>query len=401
MNPDPKISGYRAYAADFPGGQETELMPSDSQVIFVPDGAGSTQGHLLFCRGGTLLAQPFDAESLSVSGDSVAVAKEVPFFRQTAWAEFDASSDGVLIHSTGRQEAQLTWFDRGGHETSVLGDPQDFLGVFRLSPDGKKLAADFFDFNTGGTSIWTYDLSQNTHERVTFDLGGQSSPVWSPDGTRLAFGAGQAGPPQLRVKALSDRGSGETFPAGVFQQPQDWSSDGRWIFYTTTGGDTNGEIWVASVADRKIMPLLQTRFDSAFPALSPNREYLAFSANDTGRSEIYVQRFEASDSPKLAGSPQRVSRNGGNGPRWRRDGKELFFLSPDRWLVAVAVKPGNPTEFGPPTNLFRLPTSYRSLAPVTRSYEISPDGQRILVPVRKAIGAPLQVVVNWQAGLRA
>ena len=148
------------------------------------------------------------------------------------------------------------------------------------------------------------------------------------------------------------------------------------------------------------MPLLRTPFDSSFPALSPSGEYLAFSANDTGRSEIYVQRFQGGDSPKLFGDRRRVSRDGGNGARWRRDGKELFFLSPDRRIMAVAVKQGTQIEFGPPAALFPLPTSYRSLAPVTVGYEVSSDGQRFLVPVRKSVSAPLQVVVNWQAALK-
>ncbi|MBZ5636277.1 MAG: hypothetical protein LAO55_24385 [Acidobacteriia bacterium] len=205
---------------------------------------------------------------------------------------------------------------------------------------------------------------------------------------------------QLKVKAANDQGSGEGFPPGFFQLPSDWSHDGRWIFYQTNGGEANGEIWIASVADRKIMPLLQTRFDTSYPVLSPSGEYLAYSANDNGPSEIYVQRFHGGDSPKLAGERRRVSHGGGNGPRWRRDGKELFFLSPDRQIMAVAVKPGPEIELGPPTALFRLPTSYRSLAPVTLGYEVSADGQRFLVPIRKTAGAPLQVVVNWQAGLK-
>ena len=145
---------------------------------------------------------------------------------------------------------------------------------------------------------------------------------------------------------------------------------------------------------------MQTQFDSSYPALSPDQAYLAFSANDTGRSEIYLQRFYGGDSPKLSGERRRVSHEGGNGARWRRDGKEIFYLSEDRQIMAVAVKPGAEIEFGSPTALFRLPTSYRSLAPLTVGYEVSPDGQRFLVPVRKTAGAPLQVVVNWQAGLK-
>ena len=114
----------------------------------------------------------------------------------------------------------------------------------------------------------------------------------------------------------------------------------------------------------------------------------------------YVQRFYGGDSPKLSGEPRRVSRDGGNGPRWRRDGKEIFFLSADRHIMAATVKLGTEIEFGQPTALFQLPTSYRSFAPVTVGYEVSPDGQRFLVPIRKSAGPPLQVVVNWQAGLK-
>jgi eukaryotic-like serine/threonine-protein kinase len=400
VNLDLKIRGLRAYVAELSTGRETELMPTDTQVTFTPDQPGSSQGHLLFGRGATLLALRFDADRLRVMGEPVPVAKDVPFCWGLGWSEFDTSSDGVLIYSTGSQEAQLTWLDRSGRDLGLVGISKDFLGFFRLSLDGKKIAADVFDSSSGSAHVWIYDVSQATTERITLDPGWDAAPIWSPDGTRIAYGGAQGGPIQLKVKAANDQTSAEGFPPGVFQLPTDWSSDGRWIFYQTNGGEANAEIWLASVADRKVMPLLQTRFDTAFPALSPSGEYLAFSANDTGRSEIYVQHFQGGDSPKLAGARFRVSHSGGNGARWRRDGKELFFLSPDRQVMVVAVKPGPTIEFGPPAALFRLPTSYHSLAPVTVGYEVSSDGQKFLVPIRKAVGAPLQVVVNWQAGLK-
>jgi eukaryotic-like serine/threonine-protein kinase len=399
---DPKTGTYRAHVADLSTGWETTLMLTDTQVIFVPDEMkGSSQGYLLFGRNSTLLALRFDALTLQMAGEPVPVAKEVPFFEASAWSEFDASGDGVLIYSTGSQQAHITWFDRSGRESGTVGDPRDFWGILRASPDGKKLATDVFDFSTGGSDIWVYDLSQGTAERVTF---GHSSggPVWSPDGTRIAFGSATAlVAPQLRMKALSDRGSGEQFPSGPFQSPTDWSSDDRWIFFVTSGGEyKTGEIWLASVKDRKLMPLLQTPFDNAWPTLSWDREYLAFSANDTGRHEIYVQRFEGGDSPKLVGERRRVSRGGGKFPCWRRDGKELFFLSPDRQIMVVAVKPGIETGFAPPAALFRLPLTHPSLAPSPRPYEVSPDGRRFFAAIPKGASAPLQVVVNWQAGLK-
>ena len=403
LNVDPNIGGHRAYVAELSSGRETPLMPTDTHATFVPDqisgGVASGQGYIVFGRSGTLLALRFDAERLRVAGEPVPVAKDVPYFLARAWSEFDTSADGVLIYSTGSQKAQLTWLDRSGRQAGVVGGPHDFLQVFRISPDGRKLAADVADWSTGGVDIWVYDLSQATAERVTFDPGSEAWPVWSPDGTRIAFGSAQGGPPQLRVKTLSDHGSGEGFQPGPFQLPVDWSSDGRWIFYHTQGGDGNAGIWLASVADRKIMPLLS---NGSFPTLSPSRDYLAFSATETGRSEVYVQRFQGEGSPKLVRERRRVSRDGGDVPRWRRDGKELFFLSPDpeRKIMAVAVQQGKGSEleFGLPTALFRLPTS--TLSAGNAGYEVSPDGQRFLVPIRDAASAPLQVAVNWQAGLR-
>jgi len=401
---DPKTGDRRAYIADFSTGRETELMPTDTQVIFVPDHVGSEagSGYLLFGRGASLLALRFDADRLRVTGEPVPVAKEVPSLRASAWSEFDASADGILIYSAGPQKAQLTWLDRTGHELGAVGEPQDYWGSFRLSPDGKRLAADIFDFSNANIEIWIYDLSQATSERITFGPASSNSPIWSPDGTRIAFDSGEGGRgPRLRMKAVSDRGNGEGFPpSDTIQLPTDWSSDGRWIFYQTSATQVNSEIWLASATDRKIMPLLQTRFDSVSPALSPSGEHLAFSANESGRHEIYVQRFQEGDPPKLIGDRRRVSRNGGTFPQWRRDGKELFFLSPDRHLMAVAVRPGTQIEIGPPAALFQLPTFSSRVTELWPGYEPSLDGQKFLVPIRKAASPPLQVVVNWQAELK-
>ncbi|MBZ5636276.1 MAG: hypothetical protein LAO55_24380 [Acidobacteriia bacterium] len=193
VNLDPEIKGLRAYVAELSTGHETELMPTDTQVTFTPDQPGSSQGYLLFGRGATLLALRFDVERLSVMGDPVSVAKDVPFFWGLGWSEFDTSPDGTLIYSTGSQEAQLTWLDRSGRDLGAVGVSGDFFGFFRLSADGKKIAADVFDFSSGGADIWVFDVSQATGERVTHDPGTEDSAVWSPDGTRIAYGSGQGG----------------------------------------------------------------------------------------------------------------------------------------------------------------------------------------------------------------
>jgi hypothetical protein len=283
---DPKIKGLRANVAELSTGRETALMPTDTAVTFTPDQPGSNLGHLLFGRGATLLALRFDADRLRAMGEPAPVAKDVPFCWGVGWSEFDTSFDGVLIHSGGPQEAPLAWLDRGGRGLGPVGLSCDFFGFFRLSPDAKKIAADVFDFSHGDVHVWIYDLSQATTERMTLGPGWDSCPVWSPDGTRIAYGGAQLGPIQLRVKAAGDQGGGDRFSGAGFQLPTDWSSDGRWIFYQNNGGEGNAEIWLASVASRQVMPLLQTPFDTSYPALSPGGGLLAYSTNDTGRSEI-------------------------------------------------------------------------------------------------------------------
>ena len=397
---DPKIEPFRASVEELSTHRSKDLFRTDTEVIFAPDRAGTSIGHLIFGRGSTLLTQRFDTGRLTMIGDPEPLAEGVPFFRPTAWSEFDVSADGVLIFSAASPKAQLTWVDRSGHPVGTIGGLQNFFGGLRISPDGRKIAVDVADLANGGTDIWVYDLVKSLSERVTFEPGVEASPVWSPDGKRLVFASAQSGSPQLRMKFLSDHGIGDAFAPSEFQLPLDWSPDGRWIFFQTTGGEMNASIWLASVSDRKIMPLVQSSFDSSAPALSPDGRFLAFSANETGRSEIYVQRFESGDTPKMTGERRRVSQDGGNMPRWRRDGKELFFVAPDRRIFAVSANGSKDLEFGTPSPLFRLPAASRIGATSAFSYDFSPDGQKFLLANRDAASSPLHVLVNWQATLK-
>lgn len=398
VNNDPKLGGFRCCVEDYVSGRITELMPTNTYVLFVPDQDGREEGHLLFCRSGTLLAQRFDARQVVISGEPAPVAQQVGFFSPTAGSAFDASADGVLIYASGSLKMRLNWVDRRGAELGTITDAVEFRSGLRLSPDNTKVAYDVADLSQGSTDIWVTDLRKGTTERETFEPGVEASAVWSPDSTRLAYGSAQASPPQLRMKTVGDQGSGEAFPPGPFQLPTDWSRDGRWIFYQTSGDDVNAQMWVASVSDRNLTPLLQTPFNNSFPTLSPNNEYLAFAANDTGRSEIYVQRFEGSNQPKLTGPRKRVSHEGGIMPRWRPDGKELFFVSRNRELMATEVRAG--IEFGTPVLLFMLRKAIGPLSLGYESYDVSARGDRFLVPKLAASIEPLYVVANWQQALQ-
>jgi Tol biopolymer transport system component len=400
LNVDPKLAGYRAYVEEISSGRTTELAPSDTRMFFCPDQAGSNLGYLLYCKSGTLLAQRFDAGRLSTSGAPVSVAEGIPYFQPAAWSEFSASQDGVIVFSSGIPTAQPTWLDRTGREIGRIGQPQPFWGDFRISRDGSKISVGVFDLPNGGVDIWIHDLAKGTAERVTFERGVEAVSVWSPDGTHIAYGNAQSTAPQLRLKALSERGEGIVFPPAPFQLPFDWSSDGRWIFYQTTGGDTDAEIWIASAPDRKIMPLVQGTFDHSQPCLSPDRRHLAFIANETGRREVYIQRFEGGDPPRLIGERKRVSLNGGYFPRWCKGGKELIFLSFDREVMSSEFSLAGEPEFTQPKALFKMPLTFRPMALSVSGFDVNPDGSKFLILAGKLVSDPLHVILNWQAGLK-
>jgi Tol biopolymer transport system component len=292
----------------------------------------------------------------------------------------------------------LTWLDRSGRELGTVWQPQPFWGDLRISPDGLKVAAGIADITTGGSDIWIYDLTTGTGERLTFEPGVEAMSVWSRDGKRVSYGNAQAAAPQLRMKPANGRGTEEAFAPGPFQLPFDWSSDGRWIFYQTSGNDVDAEIWVASPDSRKVLPLVQGPFDHSQPCLSPDGQYLAFIANETGRDEIYVQRFEDGDPPRLTRERKRVSQNGGFMPRWCNGGKELVFLSPEREVMAAECRLGT-AEFGSPIRLFQLPTSFRAMAPPVAAFDVAPDGRKFLALVGKSAD-PLHIIVNWRAALK-
>jgi dipeptidyl aminopeptidase/acylaminoacyl peptidase len=395
---DPTLRRFRTYVEDLSSGRQTELGPTDTRVFFCPDQPGASLGDLLYCKNGTLLAQRFDSGRLSAAGEPVPIADHVPYFRPTAWSEFTVSQDGTVVFSTGFPKTQLTWLDRSGRELGTVWQPQPFWGDLRISPDGLKVAAGISDIATGGSDIWIYDLTTGTGERLTFEPGVEAMSVWSRDGKRVSYGNAQAAAPQLRMKAASGRGTEEAFAPGPFQLPFDWSSDGRWIFYQTSGNDVDAEIWVASPASRKVLPLVQGPFDHSQPCLSPDGRYLAFIANETGRDEIYVQRFEDGEPPRLSGERTRVSQNGGYMPRWCSGGKELVFLSPQREVMAAECRLGT-VEFGSPVRLFQLPASFRAMAPPVAAFDVAPDGRKFLALVGKSAD-PLHIIVNWRAALK-
>ncbi len=392
----------RIDVASVDGGELKPLINADSGAIY------ARNGYLLFVRQGTLLAQAFDAKTLTLSGEAFPIAERVQTGTPAGHIAFSVSDNGVLAYGvgTGRVNAavQLTWVNRQGKVTGTVGAPEDIRGV-DLSPDGTRLAIHRHTEGQGG-DVWITDLSRGTTSRFTFDATqDNASPIWSPDAGSVAFSSRCAGKNGVYRKASNQSGEEELLveqPAEI--APTSWSTDGRALVYSPIGNDTGPDLWILPLAgDRKPIRLLSTRFSEAFGQVSPDGRWLVYSSNESGANEIYVRPF-----PTGTGKWQ-ISARGGICPRWRRDGRELFYmneLSGGR-LLAVDVKANESTfEAGTPKPLFDSGYVNRAHGFLYHPYTVTPDGQRFLIPrpvssvTDDTTAAPVIVVMNWAQGIR-
>jgi eukaryotic-like serine/threonine-protein kinase len=382
--------GNGIYIGSLDSSETKPLARARSRVEYAPP------GYLLYLREGSLLAQPFDATTLQTTGEPLLAAERLPYFG-TGWGEFSVSENGVLAYETSHSITQLVWVDRSGRELRMVGEPGENYSP-RLSPDGKKLAVEISDARTGSGNLWIYDLARNTRTRFTFAPTDDDFFVWSPDGRRAAFFSYRgADKPTLYLKELSDAGEGESPLQPGFQQPTDWSSDGRFIVYRENDPRIGGDLWMLPLfGDRKPFPFVRTPFNETNARFSPNNRWVAFDSDESGRREVYVRRFEGS------AEKSRVSTAGGTQPCWRRDGKELFYLAADNRIMAVTVKAGETFEAGVPTPLFKIDLVTGIYSTATSDYDVTADGQRFLVRTggAEARSSPFIVVVNWTAGLK-
>ena len=361
------------------------IMTADSRVAYC------RPGYLIFARDGTLLAQPFDAGALRVTGDPIPISENVWFFRVTGNAAFSVSENGSVVYQAGPSPSRLIWRDRSGREIGAVGAPAVFRYP-RLSPDGSGIAVAVADSRLGTRDIWIYDGQRGLAKRFTADPTDAVSPVWSPGGDRIAFGSGREGPIDIYVKSVSGAGSEQLLlrEKGV-QFPSDWSPDGSRILYEdlSPARSAQRQLWVLSLNGRpKPTALLSTPFSSSAARYSPDGEWIAFVSEESGRPEVYVVPARG------RGGMRRVSASGGSLPRWRRDGKELFYLAPDGELVAVPTRTSGGFQAGSPAVLF-------TAKPPPEDYDVFPDGSRFLFQERvKEKDDLLTVVVNWAGGLK-
>jgi eukaryotic-like serine/threonine-protein kinase len=362
------------------------------RLIWSEASAQYGQGNLLFVRNNTLMAQPLDLQRLETAAAAFPIAEDVAVGVTTGRAAFSVAENGVLVYQTGgmRGDMRLTWFNRSGKKTGVLGDRASY-GSVSLSPDGAKAATNKTGAQAG---VWLYDIARGLPTRLTFDAAFERYPVWSPDGSRIVFSSSKRnGHFELYEKAASGAGTEQLIAASdVETYATSWSPDGQFTLWFTQGEPPMKLGLLPVAGDRKPRVFLQAETALRHGQFSPDGRWIAYGSYESGKPEVYVAPFPG------PGGKRQVSTGGGATPRWRRDGKELFYLASDSQLMSTEVNgKGVAFEIGAVRPLFRT----RAAAPAL-TYDVTADGQRFLVinSVEEEESSPLTLVVNWTAGVK-
>ncbi|HET6892579.1 MAG TPA: protein kinase [Pyrinomonadaceae bacterium] len=384
--------GQGIYVSSIDAKETRRLLDVRDTVV-----AYAEPGYLLYRREASLLAQAFDAKKLELTGHSFPVAEQVGFEASTFQTYFSVSQTGVLAYSSGNYGlTQLNWVDRSGKELGTIGQPRSYYIRPWVSPDGKRMAVDGPDMQ-GNRDIWLIDLVTGDPTRFTFDPSTELFPVWSWDGSRIVFASDREGPRHLYLKNANGAGKEELLLKSEANKiPMDWSPDGRFILYVVNDPKTKIDLWLLPLfGDQKPFTFLQTNANERLARFSPDGRWIAYVSDESGTNEIYVRTFPDS------GGKWQVSTNGGYHLAWAHNGKELFYVSTDKKMMAVDVK-GEGTTFqrGTPKALFdrRIPSFNTPLA----QFAVGADDKKFIVanPVADNTSVPITVVLNWTADLK-
>ncbi len=393
----PENSGVYVGALDAkPAEQSSQrLLASITGADFVPP-ASAGSGHLLFLRDSTLMAQPFDTQTLQLSGEAAPVGEGVG--SNVSIGYFSSSANGILAFRGASVELhQLSWYNRQGKALETAGQPGDYNSL-AISPDGKQVAAQRRE--SQGNNLWLIEFARSAAKRFTIDPAVDSGPVWSPDGSRIAFASNREGVLDLYMRPAGGIGGEETLVKN--NNPKyvdDWSRDGKFLIYAEQNPKTKRDLWVLPMeGDRKPAMFLQTEFNESEAKFSPDGHWVAYESDESGKIEVYVRPFPKNGS----GSELVVSNGGGSQPRWRRDGKEVFYFADGGKLMAVDVTTSPALKIGVPHLLFQAAIFGGGLSNEILRWDAASDGQRFLINTvpGENVSAPITVVLNWQAGLR-
>jgi Tol biopolymer transport system component len=360
--------------------ETTHLFESDSRAVYA-------SGYVFFVRQSTLFAQPFDTGRLEMRGERVLVAEDVRTFPLNGRSAFSASTNGVLVYRAGsvRASRTLAWYDRQGKQIAIVPDSAATYSGMSLSSDDRHLMAQIDESNE--SDLWMIDLEQGTRSRITSEPKSEGSPVLSPDGRLVVFASDRHGIDDLFRKRADGVGDDEVLVrSSTRKYPTDWSQ--HWITFTAFDSTRKQDLWVLE-PDGQARPYLQTEFSESDGRLSPDERWMVYTSDEAGRNAIYVRPF-----PNVNGGKWRVSgAAAGFAPRWRADGREIFYVDEGGRIMAVPVTLGEQSpDLGLPQALFRTPSLTRA------SYAVSRDGARFLLSVPSEgsrTDVPLSVVLNW------
>jgi tRNA A-37 threonylcarbamoyl transferase component Bud32/dipeptidyl aminopeptidase/acylaminoacyl peptidase len=390
------VSGQTDADAIFVGSLES----SDTRFLTKATGnpVYAAPGYLLFCREKTLFAQKFDANELKLSGEPVPLLKDVSSLPRILRNDYSASNGDLLVAQRGNDVllSRLVWRDREGKETGSAGKPDVYANI-TLAPNGKQVAFDKTDQETQNSDVWTYDFERGSSQRLTFDRAIDAEPIWSPDGKKIIFASTRTGLFRLYIKNADGSEEEKLLPLDpsddADEYPTSWSPDAKQFLYDRGAEATRP--WVAGLPGLKTNPLFTATETRKNVQFSPDGKWIAYTSNENGRWEIYVTSF-----PDLHGKWQ-VSNNGGTQPRWRGDGKELFYLAPDGTLMASLVTTEGHFDARTPLPLFQANAREQVAGSELVMYDVSRDGQHFLINTQMETNhsQSMMVVLNWPVAL--
>jgi Tol biopolymer transport system component len=375
------------------GAPSRRLLPDVTNAVYGPT------GHILFGRAGTLLAQPFDLSRLELTGAAAPIVNRIAFSPSYRFGAFSVSRTGVLAYGPAALPSQLEWLDREGHRIARVGPPGEYLHP-RPSPDNTRIVVARLDAQLATFDLWLIDAARgDSMTRLTFEAESERFPTWSPDGAQLAFSKlHPGGASGIMVRAANGIGVARELVApatnGRYSSfVSDWSADGTTVVFTAQRPESNWDIDSVDVATGRATPFLSTPFLDVQGQLSPDGRWLAYASDESGRLEVYVRPFPSGDGKWP------ISTAGGQQPRWRADGRELFYLAPDGTLMAIGVNAATTFAAGLPAPLFVIAVPDNS-PQFGRDYTVSPDGQRFLVNSSANGRTGATVVLNWTSTLQ-